>query len=375
MALLLIIVILGIMIPLVSDMNYDARTEFEIAMNYKRKAEAKVLARSSVAFAVVIFDLQKQVENALKNFGLPKIEIWDIIPIDTTMLRTFLGAGPFASIDDLVEKKPPSPGEKATEGATVESDTAEEGDPLFDFAGDFRITFENEDSKINLNLLDGPAKDAIVRMISAVIEPESYDFIFLENTSRPEYVTREELVGNIVDWVDGDGERYPNGGDESALYADFTPRYQVKNARFDTVEELRMVYGMDDIIFRLLYPHVTIYSLGKINVNKAHPYVIESLIRAYAADKSMTVFYNQEMMRELMGKILAKRARDGFTKDSELLSILREEGINMTSAVKRVITTEGNIYRIRAVGEKEGVESWVDMVVDRKGNLYYYKEG
>ena len=100
-ALVLVLVMIAVMLPIVSDMNYEAKTEFDLAMNYKHKAEAQALAASAVNFAVVIFDLQKQVESLLKQFNLSnQIEIWDIIPMDTALLRTFTDAGPFVDIED-----------------------------------------------------------------------------------------------------------------------------------------------------------------------------------------------------------------------------------------------------------------------------------
>ena len=62
-ALVIVVVMIAIMLPIVTDMNYEAKTEFDLAMNYKRKAEAQALASSAVNFAVVVFDLQKQVES------------------------------------------------------------------------------------------------------------------------------------------------------------------------------------------------------------------------------------------------------------------------------------------------------------------------
>ncbi|HQO91899.1 MAG TPA: type II secretion system protein GspK, partial [bacterium] len=182
-------------------------------------------------------------------------------------------------------------------------------------------------------------------------------------------------------WVDPgddkftDGTKFLSGGDEQSDYADFLPEYKVKNAKFDTIQEVMMVYGVDDLIYKILEPHITIYSTGKININKASPEMIEGIIRAYAVDKAMTVFYSEDAMRELLGKILAKRARDGFAKTVDFVQACKDEGIDMESDVEKIIDVSGRVYRIKATGIKEGVESWVEMVVDREGNIYYYREG
>ncbi|HSW59265.1 MAG TPA: hypothetical protein VLJ60_00620 [bacterium] len=382
-ALLIVIVMISILLPIVTDMNYEAKTEFDLAINYKRKAEAQALAASAVNFAVVIFDLQKQIEGILKQFNMgQQIEIWDIIPFDTALLRGFVTAGPFVELEDVVTKKDvENPTGSALNDQEGDFSHTETGDPIFQFPGDFKVEFTGEDDKINLNHLAYGTKSAVIKMLEALIEPEFYDFIFLENTSRREYVDRLELIQNLIDWVDPgddkftDGVKFLSGGDEQADYADFLPEYKVKNAKFDTIQEVMMVYGVDDLIYKILEPHITIYSTGKININKASPEMLEGIVRAYAVDKAMTVFYSEDAMRELLGKILAKRARDGFAKTSDFIQACKDEGIDMENDVEKIIDVAGRVYRIKATGIKEGVESWVEMVVDREGNIYYYREG
>ena len=192
-ALVLVLVMIAVMLPIVSDMNYEAKTEFDIAMNYKRKAEAQALASSAVNFAVIIFDLQKQVESLLKQFDVSQqIEIWDIIPMDTALLRGFTEAGPFVDLNDVISTT--SSDSKNAGSATNDEEGdytyAETGDPIFQFPGDFRVEFSGEDTKINLNQISYGSRAAVIKMLESLIEPEFYDFIFLENTSRTEYVDR-----------------------------------------------------------------------------------------------------------------------------------------------------------------------------------------
>jgi type II secretory pathway component PulK len=352
-------------------------------MNYKRKAEAQALASSAVNFAVVVFDLQKQLKPFLDRINL-KIEIWDIVPFDTQLLRSFTTAGPFVDVEDVVagnNQKEEGKVAGSIQNAETDETYTETGDPIFKFPGDFRIDFESEDTKINLNHLAYGSRVAIIKMLEGIIEPEFYDFLFLENTSRHEYVERAELIQNIVDWVDvgddkyTDGEKYISGGDEQSAYDDFVPQYKVKNSRFDTKQELLMVYGITPVIFRILDPYTTIYSTGKININKASPFMLEALIRAYAVDKASTVFYNEDAMREFLGKILAKKAKDGFSKVTDFTQACMTEGVELSNDISKVLDVEGSVYRIKATGVKEGVESWVEMVVDKEGNIYYYREG
>lgn len=369
---LIVIVMIAIMLPIAFDMNSNAKVEYELAMQYKKKAEARALAQSGANFAVVVFDLQKQLETSLKQFlgdSAASFEIWDIVPFDTAILREFTAAGPFADITDIYKKEEAeekSSGDKGTEGsAAVQKE--DEGDPFFEFPGDFSLAFANEDGKINLNMLDSSMSDSIVSILQSMISDDIYDFVFVEGTDRKEFVSREELIANIKDWID-------MAGGDSPLYDDFIPSYKLKNARLDTLDELYMVYGVNNVIYKILYPYITIYSTGKINIVKADYQMLEAIIRAYAEDKSLSIFSNEDAMRELMGKVLAERAKTGFTNVDDFISVVSKEGITLNSNVKNILEVKGSIYKIVSTGEKDGVVSTIEMVVDREGNLYYYRE-
>ncbi|MBX3744886.1 MAG: general secretion pathway protein GspK [Verrucomicrobiae bacterium] len=58
-----------------------------------------------------------------------------------------------------------------------------------------------------------------------------------------------ELAAAIVDWRDTDSEPSP-GGAEDEVYLRLNPPYRCKNGPFESVEELRLVHGMDlEILF------------------------------------------------------------------------------------------------------------------------------
>ncbi len=89
----------------------------------------------------------------------------------------------------------------------------------------------------------------------------------------------ESILHNIIDWIDKN--QFSNGGVE--VYTD----YPAKNRKIDTLEELRLINGIDNQVFNgtvengefkpglksLLSP----YSNGKVNVNTASKWVLMSL--------------------------------------------------------------------------------------------------
>lgn len=54
----------------------------------------------------------------------------------------------------------------------------------------------------------------------------------------------QELAAAIIDWRDTDDTPSPSGA-ESDIYMRLNPPYRAKNANFETVDELRLVYGAD----------------------------------------------------------------------------------------------------------------------------------
>jgi general secretion pathway protein K len=75
------------------------------------------------------------------------------------------------------------------------------------------------------------------------------------------------LAHAVFDWVDSDNAvRFP-GGAEALDYQRMTPPYRPANQAFHSVDELRLVAGMTDELFRALTPHVSVWGNGRINFN------------------------------------------------------------------------------------------------------------
>ncbi|MAL03092.1 MAG: general secretion pathway protein GspK [Arenimonas sp.] len=70
----------------------------------------------------------------------------------------------------------------------------------------------------------------------------------------------QALAGAIQDWRDPDSLLALGGGAEDRDYAAAGLPYGAKDQVFNTVSELRQVLGIDDATFRLLEPHVTVYT-------------------------------------------------------------------------------------------------------------------
>ncbi|MDX2198506.1 MAG: type II secretion system protein GspK [Phycisphaerae bacterium] len=104
--------------------------------------------------------------------------------------------------------------------------------PRYDLsnAQSFRYGITPESAKINLN-------SATPQQLSVFMTP-LLQTLEIENA--------QELIAGLVDWRDPDSNVTP-GGAENEWYNTLKPAYNVKNAPFDTVEELLLVKGWNAI--------------------------------------------------------------------------------------------------------------------------------
>jgi general secretion pathway protein K len=101
-----------------------------------------------------------------------------------------------------------------------------------------------ESSKVNLNVAGSPE---IARMLVERAE--------LDKT------VAESIAACVVDWRDGDDEALTDGA-EAAYYSMRLNPYPCHNGYFDVIEELLLVKGMTEAIFRRIKPYVTVYEAG-----------------------------------------------------------------------------------------------------------------
>ncbi|MBI2870122.1 MAG: general secretion pathway protein GspK [Candidatus Omnitrophica bacterium] len=93
------------------------------------------------------------------------------------------------------------------------------------------------------------------------------------------------LASAMIDWrdknddplLDESGNEKPFGA-EQEQYEELA--FSCKNAPFQAMEELRLVLGMTDEVYREIEPMLTVYGDGKVNINTAPAPVLEVLARA-----------------------------------------------------------------------------------------------
>lgn len=272
-ALITVLVALMIITIMLFEFQYSSMVERKLAYNDLNQTQAYYLAKSGV------------------NFALLRLSLYGRMMGNSTLKAQAKQFG--GNIEPFLEQiwqlpLPAFPPSKATASAQLtkaDKDAAEKvlkQTKIVD--GEYSASITSESAKINLNSLVVPKANLNDRpnFLQPPKRPDEYSAQqlfnlferFLSESKDPydEFPTLrpDEQVMDIMDWINpGDNRFY--GGSKDAWYERQDPPYKAKKNRFYTVEELRMVRGIDENLFNKLRPYVTVYSEGsKLNINTAN---------------------------------------------------------------------------------------------------------
>lgn len=211
---------------------------------------------------------------------------------------------------------------------------------LEDDAGKLTVVIEDESGKLNLNYLTSPNGS----------DNEPYYGIFtrlLKKLALP-----VNLAAATADWVDED-DLPRAAGAETTYYAALKPPGAAKNKRLETLEEIRLIKGIDSAAMEKLRPLVTVYPedpnspAAPININTAPAEVIGAI------DPGMT--------DGLTARILEYRKETPFKNPSQLGNIPGMESIALGLQTK--IGVQGKVFRVRSQAQVKETIRIVEAVV------------
>jgi len=146
--------------------------------------------------------------------------------------------------------------------------------------GELRIRMLAESGKIDINKADEKLLESM----------------FLQSPLAEDEKLRTRLIAAILDWRDKDDITHSDGA-EKKDYQDAGLSYWPSNKSFQSIEEVRLVMGMDEATFKWLIPLMTVYSgQAQINAQQATKQVLSllpdadlSLIDDYIANRRESV--------------------------------------------------------------------------------------
>ena len=251
-ALLLILSLSAIIIPLIQSVWSDSRLDYQSQRYSMNQLQARWNAKSGMDINLLRLYLfkavDKNVPEEFKTLFRPLLDQSWQIPFNW----------PLPVSEDLLES------EKA-----VISDLTQKSL----FKGSYYSYLKAEDGRLDINDLSSPLSylrdftyEALFNLLTAQLEKEE---------SLKDQYSEEDLLtalNNISDWTDPDNDSQ-NGGLESLIEEGNLPL----NRSFISVEEVKKTPGLDEALFNLMEPYITVHGAKSININYAKSEVLTAL--------------------------------------------------------------------------------------------------
>ncbi|MBT4760618.1 MAG: hypothetical protein HOO06_02875 [Bdellovibrionaceae bacterium] len=336
--------------------------------SFSQRGVAILMAIFSMAVMVVIaleVSERATVEYLISSRGINQVKAYYSAKagIDMGLLRVLLYKKANAAVGDkLGDNKsalnmiwntpimwPPQIPNNAT-GFTVDEVTKVKSESIF--SGQYFVTIESEDSKIDINALGSGSKalakatkEQLLELLSKEVETNE---AFAEEHKNDDF---EELINNITDWVDEDEESL-TGTSEGSGYSKFNSDLIPPNQPFKTLEEIKMVKDLSDDVYQLLKQNVTVYGAQGINVNLADTKILTSL----------SPQITDEIAAEIK-KHIADPDKGPFKNLEDFNSFLDYEGVSdfNTEGIPLFFDIQYN-FRIKSVGQSTNITKEIEVV-------------
>jgi general secretion pathway protein K len=299
-ALVMVLTIIAVITVFIAELTANTTTAFQIAVSERDRLKAEYIAKSGLNLTRLLIAREPQIRQVVAPLyqmvlhrNPPQINVW-------TFADQVLA--PFANFN------------AAKETGLMESGVDfSQMKGLKDTGGSFEVLTIAENTRLNLNnplYIPGPeAPRSVAMQLYAMMggfQTESpYDSMFNQLDPDGQLTTRLDIVSDVIDWWDLDEQRttfdpgslqVAAGGGEDDVYRTFPDPYLVKNAAFDSLEELRMIRGVsDDFWATFVDPnpedprsrHVTVYGSGAVNPNDAPPGVLLARLCSFVAEQPL----------------------------------------------------------------------------------------
>ncbi len=442
-AMLLVLIGLAVLALVANEARYNSMVELRLARNQRDEVRAYYLAQSGIGMSRLVLKFQKQLDQIqipnlggmlaqltggaggaggglaalLGGGGAPgggapgtpgaaaapppqsvSIQLWRMAKIDCHMLE--------AMIPPQSEAKGAFAASKSSKKLEFDQDNPElakkqQAKKFGGVEGCFDTKITDEEERINVSKLDAPAFTALATLgqLTTALNDKKYEFLFEREDSNRIKVTPNDIAISMRDWVDedetgsalnltGSGEPFIRGfSDENGTYARYETRYQAKNARFDSLDELFLVHGINDKLMAAFKDRLTVYPdvNSRLNINSDDPLILELAIRSIADPQRPDprlldpIFIDTIIKRIRAAKVFALFGMGA----ADFANIVASSGVAVNPTVtsnvqgQRFIGDRSSTYRIQVTGTAGDVSKTLTAVVrldDGLGRLVYWRE-
>ncbi|WP_437714661.1 type II secretion system protein GspK [Sorangium sp. So ce448] len=252
-ALVMVLGAITVLTVFLTELQEETSTELSAALADRDALRAEYYAKSAVNLSRMLIASEPSVSTAIGPMlaivgirGKFQVPVWKF---------TDMFLGPFNAQLAAGEGSAAPPAEAAGEGS------AAAGKNLgLTGGGRFELKIVDEDSKINVNRAAddvGGISDqiAIGNQLLSLMSDAQYNTLFEERDGDGQFSDRATICSALIDWADPGDQTFAcdatsnapsSTGAEDSFYQTVGLPYQRKNAPFDSVDELRLIRGMND---------------------------------------------------------------------------------------------------------------------------------
>lgn len=375
-ALVMVLGAIAVLTVMLAEFQEDTSAELAAALSDRDAAQAEYFAKSAVNLSRLLIATEPTIRQAIAPLFMmmkrqpPQIPVWEF---SDRILGAFNDA------------------ESSKDWAASSGLDLSIAKNLGLKGGRFELVIIDEDSKINVNLgaSNEIAHIRLAKQLMSTMAPPIYNPLFEQRDATGNQHDRLTVCSSIIDWADVDENRFScdltqnagSSGAEDYAYYSYLPRpYRIKNAPYDSMEELHLVRGMTDDYWQTFVDPdpsnprkrvFTVWGQGTINVNSANGLTLYSLVCSGAPQAEMCNDPIQ-MQTFIMGVTMAKGISMGapiWGSPAEFITMMKGQGMlgplltgmgmkpvkfQSESEFAKSISTESKMFSIFAVGVVKG---------------------
>lgn len=356
-AMLIAIFMTAMMMLFTSDMIVNATVDAKLASANRDNIKAEYMAKSGVNMAVFLVTADLAVDLTLYEFQGKAYKPADGPQDMWGMLNGFpIGGETIEMVASLQEGFDLS---KVNDSEVL--------DQLQLFDGQFILNIEDEASKINVNYCAKSRGEPCMTLLKALMScPAEKEFLERKK------LDVNEIVGFIRDWADFPSASLSDGptagtnvSSENDAYSDRTPKVSVKNAPYDSLDELKMIPGWDEDLHQVFSPYLTVYPIPPSEKTDSSFYInFNSADRAFL---SCLLPKGSRECAENAAMFASKRAEIGNIQGADGIRQQIGQAYCETDKEKtQNFTYRSDVYRIRVTGEVGDQKRIIEAVIHRR---------
>jgi len=277
-AILMAIVTIALMATTVVEFSYTNRVNLALASNERDQLKSYFLARSAMNISKLLLSFQFALQSESRETEDDMGQL-----IGRAMRRSNFQM--YQYVDLLLGPFNSGKIESPVGGINL-SETGVEG--FGDFTGEMLSRVVPEDGRININTFaKTTVDDGDLASLCAMILDARYDELFEQKDSLGDMVDRATTLQSIMDFIDPDSSGVKvsdsctvlgTAGDEDRNYDRSDTKIRPRNAKLVDVSELYQVHGISDDFMREFGDQLTVYPIGKPNLNVAQAPVFYAVL-------------------------------------------------------------------------------------------------